>query len=114
MDGRIDVRPDLLHVTANLGFLLSAMRGPIEAEIRRSLFPTLWMCRAFLPAMVAAGATTGYSSLNPIPSMRMVMTVAATITAALNKQCSNRIRHPRRKATSIASIPKNMVAPMRP
>ena len=27
----------------------------IEAEIRRSLFPTLWCCRAALPAMVAAG-----------------------------------------------------------
>ena len=30
----------------------------IEAEIRRSLFPTLWMCRAILPAMAAAGAGT--------------------------------------------------------
>ena len=28
----------------------------IEAEIRRSLFPTLWCCRAVLPAMVAAQA----------------------------------------------------------
>lgn len=28
----------------------------IEAEIRRSLFPTLWCCRAALPAMVAQGA----------------------------------------------------------
>jgi dihydroxycyclohexadiene carboxylate dehydrogenase len=27
----------------------------IEAEIRRSLFPTLWCCRAVLPAMIAAG-----------------------------------------------------------
>ena len=27
----------------------------IEAEIRRSLFPTLWCCRAVLPAMLAAG-----------------------------------------------------------
>ena len=27
----------------------------IEAEIRRSLFPTLWCCRAVLPAMVGAG-----------------------------------------------------------
>ena len=27
----------------------------IEAEIRRSLFPTLWCCRAALPAMVANG-----------------------------------------------------------
>jgi dihydroxycyclohexadiene carboxylate dehydrogenase len=28
----------------------------IEAEIRRSLFPTLWCCRAVLPAMIAARA----------------------------------------------------------
>lgn len=28
----------------------------IEAEIRRSLFPTLWCCRAALPAMIEAGA----------------------------------------------------------
>jgi dihydroxycyclohexadiene carboxylate dehydrogenase len=28
----------------------------IEAEIRRSLFPTLWCCRAALPAMVQAGS----------------------------------------------------------
>ena len=27
----------------------------IEAEIRRSLFPTLWCCRAVLPAMLRAG-----------------------------------------------------------
>lgn len=30
----------------------------IEAEIRRSLFPTLWMCRAVLPAMKRRGAGT--------------------------------------------------------
>ncbi|GAA4261307.1 1,6-dihydroxycyclohexa-2,4-diene-1-carboxylate dehydrogenase [Dietzia aurantiaca] len=30
----------------------------IEAEVRRSLFPTLWMCRAVLPAMVDRGAGT--------------------------------------------------------
>lgn len=30
----------------------------IEAEVRRSLFPTLWMCRAVLPSMVSAGAGT--------------------------------------------------------
>jgi dihydroxycyclohexadiene carboxylate dehydrogenase len=28
----------------------------IEAEIRRSLFPTLWCCRAVLPGMVTRGA----------------------------------------------------------
>lgn len=30
----------------------------IEKEVRRSLFPTLWMCRAVLPSMVARGAGT--------------------------------------------------------
>ncbi|UNK43875.1 polyhydroxyalkanoic acid system family protein [Luteimonas sp. S4-F44] len=37
VDGAIALLPDSLHVTAKLGFLLSAMRGPIEAEIRRVL-----------------------------------------------------------------------------
>ena len=37
----------------------------IEAEIRRSLFPTLWCCRAVLPAMLAAqsGAIVNVSSV---------------------------------------------------
>jgi dihydroxycyclohexadiene carboxylate dehydrogenase len=30
----------------------------IEAEVRRSLFPTLWCCRAVLPAMLAGGGGT--------------------------------------------------------
>lgn len=37
LDGRITVAPAELHVTARLGFLLSAMRGPIESEVRRVL-----------------------------------------------------------------------------
>jgi putative polyhydroxyalkanoate system protein len=37
VDGHIDVAPSELHVTAKLGFLLSTMKGPIEAEIRRVL-----------------------------------------------------------------------------
>ena len=37
VDGRIALLPRQLHVTASLGFLLSAMKGPIEAEIRRVL-----------------------------------------------------------------------------
>lgn len=37
----------------------------VEAEIRRSLFPTLWCCRAVLPAMLAAraGAIVNVSSV---------------------------------------------------
>ncbi|MDH5833668.1 polyhydroxyalkanoic acid system family protein [Luteimonas kalidii] len=37
VDGRIALEPNQLHVTASLGFLLSAMKGPIESEIRRVL-----------------------------------------------------------------------------
>lgn len=37
VNGRIALEPQQLHVTASLGLLFSAMRGPIEAEVRRVL-----------------------------------------------------------------------------
>ncbi len=37
IDGRIALAPKRLQVTARLGFLLSALQAPIEAEIRRVL-----------------------------------------------------------------------------
>lgn len=37
IEGFIDVMPRQLHVNAKLGFLYSAMKGPIESEIRRVL-----------------------------------------------------------------------------
>lgn len=37
VDGRIALAPKQVQVTAQLGFLLSAMQGPIETEIRRAL-----------------------------------------------------------------------------
>ena len=37
IDGRIALLPGQVHVTAQRGFLLGAMKGPIEAEIRRVL-----------------------------------------------------------------------------
>ena len=37
VDGKIALTPKQLHVTAQLGFLLSALKGPIETEIRRVL-----------------------------------------------------------------------------
>ena len=37
VDGRIALLPKELHVTAKLGFLVSAFRGPIEHEIQRVL-----------------------------------------------------------------------------
>lgn len=37
VDGRIELAPEQVHVTAKLGFMLSMLQGPIEAEIRRVL-----------------------------------------------------------------------------
>lgn len=37
VDGHIALAPQELHVAAQLGFLLGAMKGPIEHEIRRVL-----------------------------------------------------------------------------
>lgn len=37
VDGKIALEPKQLHVSAQLGFLLSALKGPIESEIRRVL-----------------------------------------------------------------------------
>jgi dihydroxycyclohexadiene carboxylate dehydrogenase len=53
--GRIDL------LVNNVGGTIWAMpyaeyaEAQIEAEIRRSLFPTLWCCRAVLPAMLEGG-----------------------------------------------------------
>lgn len=37
VDGNIRVSAKQVHVTAELGFLLSALRGPVEREIHRYL-----------------------------------------------------------------------------
>ena len=37
VDGHIALQPGNVHVTAQLGFLLGALKGPIESEIRRVL-----------------------------------------------------------------------------
>src|SRR5690606_8277527 len=37
VDGNIAVTPEQLHVTAKLGFLLSALQGTVEQEIRKVL-----------------------------------------------------------------------------
>ncbi len=37
VDGAIELLPNQVHVTAELGFLLSAMKGMVESEIRRVL-----------------------------------------------------------------------------
>jgi dihydroxycyclohexadiene carboxylate dehydrogenase len=63
--GRVDI------LVNNVGGTIWAMpfheygEAQIEAEIRRSLFPTLWSCRAVLPAMLErrSGAIVNVSSI---------------------------------------------------
>ena len=56
--GRIDVM--INNVGGSIWFRPYQEYGPeeIEAEVRRSLFPTLWCCRAVLPYMIEAGSGT--------------------------------------------------------
>ena len=56
--GRIDVL--INNVGGSIWFRPYQEYSPeeIEAEVRRSLFPTLWCCRAVLPYMIEAGAGT--------------------------------------------------------
>jgi putative polyhydroxyalkanoate system protein len=37
VDGHIALSKGLVHVTVNLGFLLMALRGPVEAEIHKAI-----------------------------------------------------------------------------
>jgi dihydroxycyclohexadiene carboxylate dehydrogenase len=53
--GRIDVLINNVGGTIWAKPYAHYAEAEIEAEIRRSLFPTLWCCRAVLPTMVAQG-----------------------------------------------------------
>ncbi len=53
--GRIDVLVNNVGGTIWARPYAEYSEAQIEAEIRRSLFPTLWCCRAVLPAMLLAG-----------------------------------------------------------
>jgi len=63
--GRIDVLVNNVGGTIWAKPYQEYEEAEIEAEIRRSLFPTLWCCRAVLPAMIAAraGAIVNVSSV---------------------------------------------------
>jgi len=63
--GRIDVLVNNVGGTIWAKPYQEYQEAEIEAEIRRSLFPTLWCCRAVLPAMIAAraGAIVNVSSV---------------------------------------------------
>src|ERR1700722_12202216 len=56
--GRIDILIDNVGGTIWARPYAAYEPEQIEAEIRRSLFPTLWCCRAVSPAMVQAGSGT--------------------------------------------------------
>ena len=53
--GRIDILVNNVGGTIWAKPYQEYAEAEIEAEIRRSLFPTLWCCRAVLPAMIEAG-----------------------------------------------------------
>jgi dihydroxycyclohexadiene carboxylate dehydrogenase len=53
--GRIDVLINNVGGTIWAKPYAHYAEAEIEAEIRRSLFPTMWCCRAVLPSMVAQG-----------------------------------------------------------
>ncbi len=63
--GRIDVLVNNVGGTIWAKPYQEYEEAQIEAEIRRSLFPTLWCCRAVLPAMIAqqGGAIVSVSSV---------------------------------------------------
>ncbi len=53
--GRIDVLMNVVGGTIWMKPFTEYLEAEIEAEVRRSLFPTLWCCRAALPHMVQRG-----------------------------------------------------------
>jgi dihydroxycyclohexadiene carboxylate dehydrogenase len=63
--GRVDVLVNNVGGTIWVKPYQEYEETQIEAEIRRSLFPTLWCCRAVLPAMIArqSGAIVNVSSV---------------------------------------------------
>lgn len=56
--GRIDILVNNVGGAIRMRPYAAFEPAQIEAEIRRSLFPTLWCCHAVLPYMLAAGAGT--------------------------------------------------------
>jgi dihydroxycyclohexadiene carboxylate dehydrogenase len=54
--GRVDILVNGVGGTIWMKPYAEYAEHEIEAEIRRSLFPTLWCCRAVLPSMIVLGA----------------------------------------------------------
>ncbi len=61
--GRLDILINVVGGAIRMQPYQHFTPGEIEAEIRRSLFPTLWCCRAALPVMGAGGVIVNVSSV---------------------------------------------------
>jgi dihydroxycyclohexadiene carboxylate dehydrogenase len=83
----------------------------IEAEVRRSLFPTLWCCHAALPQMLAqgAGAIVNVSSIATRGVNRVPYGAAKGGVNALTACLASRL-----PSAAFGSTPPPPVAPRRP
>lgn len=123
--GRLDI------LVNNVGGTIWAMpyghyaEAQIEAEIRRSLFPTLWCCRAALPAMLESGggAIVNVSSiatrgLNRVPYAAAKGGVNAITTCLAWEYAAQGIRvnavAPGGTEAPPRRIPRNLSAPSGP
>lgn len=92
--GRVDVLVNNVGGTIWAQPYEAYAEAQIEAEIRRSLFPTLWSCRAALPAMIErrAGAIVNVSSIATRGVHRVPYSAAKggvnALTASLAMECA--------------------------
>ena len=92
--GRIDVLINVVGGTIWMKPYEHYSEPEIEAEIRRSLFPTLWCCRAVLPHMISRGegvivnvSSVATRGINRVPYSAAKGGVNA-ITASLAMECA--------------------------
>ncbi len=93
--GRIDILVNNVGGTIWAKPYVTYEQNQIDAEIRRSLFPTLWCCRAVLPFMLARGKGTivnvssvATRGINRVPYAAAKGGVNA-ITASLAWECAD-------------------------
>jgi dihydroxycyclohexadiene carboxylate dehydrogenase len=77
--GRLDILINNVGGTIWARPFAAYEEAQIEAEVRRSLFPTLWCCRAALPAMLAPEAASGN------PRGGVIVNVSSVATRGVNR-----------------------------
>ncbi len=111
--GRLDILINVVGGTIWMKPLQEYAASEIEAEIRRSLFPTLWCCHAALPQMIRqqSGVIVNVSSVATRGIHRVPYSAAKggvnAITASLAMECA---RHGIRV---VATAPGGTMAPPR-